>query len=103
MFSTFCRRNQNVHEQYTNNLCNTKSMPRKKPMERKTITPNNGYDLDIPEVPSDTEATTPGFPNYNSFKAFFDYLYPSCKHLVYQVHKLLLQHLSTRLSVTSQD
>ena len=120
----------------------TKSMPRKKPMERKT--PDDKYDLDIPEVPSDTEATTTsvnienndndneisklreeilslqakntalqekynkdtsnlqcqlfrierfigsdtdfrfytGFPNYNSFKAFFDYLSPSCKHLV---------------------
>ena len=118
-------------------------MPRKKPMERKTS--NDKYDLDIPEVPFDTEPTTTsvnienndndneisklreeilslqakntalqekynkdtsnlecqlfrierfigsdtdfrfytGFPNYNSFKAFFDYLSPSCKHLVY--------------------
>ena len=32
----------------------TKSMPRKKPIE----TPNDKYDLDIPELPSDTEATT---------------------------------------------
>ena len=37
----------------------TKSMPRKKPTERKTITPIDKYDLDIPEVSSDTEATTP--------------------------------------------
>ena len=25
-----------------------------------------------------------GFPNYSSFKAFYDYLSPACEHLVYQ-------------------
>ena len=121
----------------------TKSRPRKKPMERKITDVKN--DLDIPEVSSHFESTTPdvnvesnannnelgklrkeiislqakneavqekydkdtadlkcklfrmerfigsdtdfrfctGFPNYNCFKAFFDYLSPACAHLVY--------------------
>ena len=132
----------------------TKSTPRKKPMERKTI--NVRDDLDIPEVSSHVESTTPdsnvqnndnnnevsklkeeilslqakntalqkkydkdtadlkcglfrmerfiasdadfrfytGFPNYNSFKALFDYLSPACEHLVY--------HGTTTAPITSE-
>ena len=141
----------------------TKSRPRKKTNERKIIDVKN--DLDIPEVSSHFESTTPdvnvesnannnelgklkkeiislqaknealqekydkdtadlkcelfqmerfigsdtdfrfytGFPNYNCFKAFFDYLLPHVRILFTMVLKLLLEHLSTRISVASQD
>ena len=60
MLSTFCRRDQNIHEHYTNNLCKSyKKHAKKKTNGKKIITPNDKYDLDIPEVPSNTESTTP--------------------------------------------
>ena len=46
-----------------------------------------------------------GFPNYNSFKAFFALItFLQLVHILFtMVLKLLLEHLSTRISVASQD
>ena len=64
-------------------------------LQAKNIALQEKYDKDMADlrcglfrmerfIASDTDFRLyTGFPNYNSFKALFDYLSPACEHLVY--------------------